>query len=211
MKTLLQCDFDGTLTEEDVGFMLLQLYGNGYWKKLLEDYKAQRISVDEFNTAVFAMIRADRQTLVDAARKNAVVRAGLKELVSYCRQKDYRLVIVSNGLEFYIQTILEDMGLAELEFHAAKTEFHPDGLKVKYIGLDGRRSEDGLKEAYIKSYRNEGYRVIYLGDGDSDIYAARHAHQVIARDYLLSYCSEHGINAVPFEDLHDVIKILEKL
>ncbi len=211
MKTVLQCDFDGTLTVEDVGFMLLELYGKGDWEKLLEDYKEHRINVDEFNTAVFAMIKADKQTLVDATRKNAVVRKGLKELVDYCKRKDYKLVIVSNGLEFYIQTILEDMGMGEVEFHAAKTEFHPDGLKVRYIGLDGSRSNDGLKEAYIKSYLDEGCRVIYLGNGDSDIYAARHAHQVIARDFLLSYCAEQGLNVLPFEDLHDVIEILEKL
>lgn len=211
MKTVLQCDFDGTLTVEDVGFMLLEHYGQRDWKKLLEAYEAHRINVDEFNTAVFAMIKADRETLVGATRRNAEVRKGLKELADYCRGKDYKLVIVSNGLEFYIRTILEDMGLADIEVHAAETEFHPEGLKVRYIGLDGKRSEDGLKEAYMKSYLNDGCRVIYVGNGDSDIYAARHAHHVIARDFLLSYCRENGIDAVPFDDLHDVIGILEKL
>lgn len=211
METVLQCDFDGTLTVEDVGFMLLDLYGQGDWKKLLDDYIEHKINVDEFNTAVFATIRADKETLVESTRRNAVVREGLKELVDYCLSKDYKLVIISNGLEFYIRTILEDIGLGNLEVHAAETEFHPEGLKVRYIGLDGNRSEDGLKEAYMKSYLDQGCRVIYVGNGDSDIHAARHAHHVIARDFLLNYCNENGIAAQPFEDLHDVIEILEKL
>ncbi len=33
-KTLVQCDFDGTVTEEDVSFMLLDAFANGGWRQL---------------------------------------------------------------------------------------------------------------------------------------------------------------------------------
>ncbi len=211
MKTLIQCDFDGTITDEDIGFVLLDRYAPEEWRKLLQDYKEHKISVDEFNTRAFSMITADRATLEAATRSIYRVRDGFPELIDYCAKRGFRLVIVSNGLEFYIRIILQEIGLANIEVHAAQTEFNVDGLEVQYIGPDGNRSNDGLKEAYIKLFKNEGYRVIYIGNGDSDIYAARHAYQVFARDVLLSYCNNEGLKCKPFNDIYDVIKGLDSL
>ena len=53
--------------------------------------------------------------------------------------------------------------------------------------------------------------MVYVGNGDSDIYAARHAHHVFARDMLLEYCHENSIICKPFADLNDVVKGLENL
>ena len=39
MKTLIQCDFDGTVTEEDVSFFLLDAFAQGDWRALLREYK----------------------------------------------------------------------------------------------------------------------------------------------------------------------------
>jgi len=39
-KTLIQCDFDGTITEEDVSFILLDTFARGDWRRLLKEYKA---------------------------------------------------------------------------------------------------------------------------------------------------------------------------
>ena len=153
MKTLIQCDFDGTITDEDIGFVLLDRYGRDEWRQLLRDYKEHEISVDEFNTQAFSLIKADRTTLEETTRNVYKIRDGLLELVDYCSKRGFRLVIVSNGLEFYIRIILQEIGLENLEVYAAQTEFHTDGLKVQYIGPDGGRSNDGLKETYIKLFK----------------------------------------------------------
>ena len=46
MKTLVQCDFDGTVTEEDVSFFLLDTFAQGDWRRLLQEYKEGKISRD---------------------------------------------------------------------------------------------------------------------------------------------------------------------
>jgi len=38
MKTMVQCDFDGTITEEDVSFFLLDTFADGDWRQLWKDY-----------------------------------------------------------------------------------------------------------------------------------------------------------------------------
>jgi 2-hydroxy-3-keto-5-methylthiopentenyl-1-phosphate phosphatase len=211
MKTLVQCDFDGTVTEKDTSFFLLDTFAQGNWRRLLREYKEHRISVGEFNTKAFSMIRADKPTLVKALDSKIKVRAGFHELVNYCRRRGFRLVIVSNGLDFYIEATLKGLGLNNFEVHAARASFHPEGMEVKYLGPDGKRLEDGFKEAYIQFFLKLGYRVIYVGNGDSDFAPAKYAHLVFATGELLAYCRENNLNYKPFENFTDVVRGIDSL
>jgi 2-hydroxy-3-keto-5-methylthiopentenyl-1-phosphate phosphatase len=211
VKTLVQCDFDGTVTEKDISFFLLDAFAQEDWRRLLRKYKEHKISVGEFNTKAFAMVKDDKPTLLEALKGEVKVRAGLRELVNYCRKRGFRLVIVSNGLDFYIEAILKDIGLKNIEMHAAQASFHPEGMEVHYVGPDGQRLEDDVKEAYIKSFLKLGYRVIYIGNGDSDVAPAKYAHHIFATGDLLAYCRESNLNYKPFENFMDVVKDLEQM
>lgn len=208
MATVVQCDFDGTVTEKDTSFFLLDAFAQGDWRRLLREYKEHKISVGEFNTKAFTMVKADKPTLLDALKGKVEVRAGFHELVDYCLKKGFRLVIVSNGLDFYIEAILKDQGLENIEVHAAQASFHPEGMKVYYVGPDGRKLDDGVKEAYTQSFLKLGYRVIYVGNGDSDIVPAKYAHHVFATGELLAYCRANNLNYKPFENFIDVVREL---
>ena len=212
-KTTVQCDFDGTITEKDVSFLLLNNFANGDWRPLLEEYKAGKISVGAFNTKTFAMIKADKQTLIEfiLTSSKVKIRPGFRELLDYCSQKDLKFVIVSNGLHFYIKTILEDMGIKNVEIFAAQNRFLPEGLEAKYIGPDGNQLEDSFKETHTKLFLKQGYRVVYIGDGVSDIYPAKRAYHVFATGDLLAYCKEANLNCTSFVDLNGVVRGLELL
>ena len=211
MKTLIQCDFDGTVTEKDTSFFLLDAFAQGDWRRVLREYKERRISVGEFNTKAFAMVKEDKTTLLEELRGKVKVRSGFHELVNYCQRKSFRLVIVSNGLDFYIKAVLEDLGLDSIEVHAAQASFHPEGMKVQYIGPDGNRLEDKFKEAYIKSFLKLGYRVIYVGNGDSDLAPAKSAYYVFATGELLPYCRESNLKHEPFENFLDIVRYIDLL
>jgi 2-hydroxy-3-keto-5-methylthiopentenyl-1-phosphate phosphatase len=208
VKTLVQCDFDGTVTEKDASFFLLDAFAQGDWRRLLREYKEHRISVGEFNTKAFAMVKADKPTLLGALKGEVKVRVGFNELVNYCRGKGFRLVIVSNGLDFYIKGVLKALGLENIEVHAAQASFHPEGMRVQYVGPAGKRLDNSFKEAYIKSFLKLGYRVIYMGNGDSDVAPAQYAHYVFATGDLLTYCRENNLDYKPFENFSDVVREL---
>lgn len=211
MKTLIQCDFDGTITEEDVSFFLLDKFAQGDWRRLFQQYREQEISVGDFNTRAFAMVKADEHRLLEALEGNVKVRAGFDELVRYCREEGLRFVIVSNGLDFYINAVLKDVGLSDLEVHAAQASFHPTGMKVRYVGPDGKTVDDGFKDAYIESFLRLGSRVIYIGNGDSDIAPAKRAHRVFATGDLLAYSRENNLDCRPLTDFREVVQELDRL
>jgi len=211
MKTLVQCDFDGTITEKDASFLLLDAFADGDWRHLLQQYREHKITVNHLNTRAFAMIKAPEQTLLDLLKKRVKIRAGFSELIACCQRKRFQLVIVSNGLDFYIKAILKDLGQDNLPVFAAQTKFGPNGIETKYIGPEGNQLEDNFKIAYTRSFLKEGYQVIYIGDGLSDFPPAKEAYQVFATGELLACCQKTNLDCTPFADLNDVVKGLELL
>jgi 2-hydroxy-3-keto-5-methylthiopentenyl-1-phosphate phosphatase len=210
-KTLVQCDFDGTITEEDVSFLILDAFANGDWRQLLAEHREGRISVGCFNQKAFAMVKASERAMIELTKRKAKTREGFEELVNRCHNNGFRLVIVSNGLDFYIKEILEDVGINDVEVFAARTGFRPEGIQVQYLDPNGNLLDEGFKEAYTKLFLVEGYRIIYVGNGVSDIGPAQLAHHVFACGELLRFCKEGDIPCTPFVDLNDVAEGLETL
>lgn len=216
MKTAVQIDFDGTVTIEDVSFLLLDTYVGQKWRDELEEYSSGKIPVGTFNKRVFGMMKASRKTMTDFVFTDprVQIRKGFKELLVYCENKGYKIVIVSNGLLFYIQAILKKLGvdtIKGLEIYAAKNDFYEGGVNVAYIGPDGGEVEAGFKEAYTAMLKKQGYKVFYIGNGDSDIHPARMASRVFATEQLLERCRKEKLKCVPFKDFFEVIEELKSL
>ncbi len=213
MKTLVQCDFDNTIAGLDVSFMLLDAFADGDWRQILQEYQERKIPVGVFSQRTFAMIKADEKTMLDYlfAGDRVKIRPGFKELLDLCSRKGFAFVIVSNGLKFYIEATLKYIGVADIEVFAAHIEFDPDGLKITYIGPDGQQVLDNFKRLYAELHLNRGYRVVYIGDGYSDIAPASLADYVFARDDLLAHCQKNNLKCTPFNDLNDVVRGLESI
>ena len=212
-KTAVQLDFDGTVTEEDVSYLLLDTFAGRNWRKYLDEYSSGKITVGTFSKKVFGMMIADRKTMTDFVLNNphVKVRPGLKEFIEHCKNIGIEVVIVSNGLTFYVEAILEKLGIDRVDIHAAENIFSPSGIKIRYLGPDGKELETGFKQAYTDMLCNMGYQVVYVGDGTSDIDASRKAHYVCATSSLLELCQAENLKCYPFNDFFDVIKIIKNL
>ena len=201
---------DWALANDEVQ-ALMEAYADGDWKRKFQQYQDGEITVGRFNEEAFAMVKEGRETLVPLARNGARVRGGFADFYTYCQQQGFRLVIVSNGLDFYIKEVLGGMGLGDIEVFAARTEFHPGGLKVQYVGPEGTVLDAGFKDSYVDSFLGQGYRMVYIGNGASDIPAAVRCHHIFATGDLLAHCGREGIACTPFTDFHRVISGLEVL
>ena len=213
METAVQIDFDGTVTEEDVSFLLLDTYVGGKWREYLKEYTSGQIPVGAFNKKVFGMMKADRKTMTDLVLNSdrVKIRPGFKELIEYCRKQGFKVIIISNGLTFYIEAILKNLEINGIDIYAAENVFITGGMKVRYLGPDGKELESGFKEAYTDMLCREGYEVIYVGNGTSDIYPSRKSKHVFATADLLKRCREEKLKHFEFDDFHDVIRELKQL
>lgn len=214
MKQVIQCDFDGTITIGEVSRLLLETFAQGDWSGILEQYKAGKITVQDCNVWQFAMVRTDKDTMRDFLLNSGkvVIRPGFENLLNFSRDCEMDFVITSNGQRFYIETILNNMGIDDIEIFAAQCEFSPDGMKLTYPGPKGNHLADGFKEAWAIELKNRGYdRIYYAGNGASDIFPAQHATHVFAIDGLLERCRDENISCIPFNDLYDIVNGIKEI
>jgi 2-hydroxy-3-keto-5-methylthiopentenyl-1-phosphate phosphatase len=210
-NTVIQCDFDGTITEKDVSFFLLDRFASKDWRGLLEEYRQGKISVGKLNTDAFSLVKADEETLLQAMRGEVKIRAGFLDVVDFCHNKGIHLHIVSNGLDFYIREILKILHLESIPFFAAQTTFHPDGMKVVYKDPDGTPMDSGLKTYFVNSYLRKGYNILYAGNGPSDLEPARLCHRIFATGELVSFCREAKVPCTTFTDFLEMLDDLKTL
>ncbi|MDP2920174.1 MAG: HAD-IB family phosphatase [Dehalococcoidia bacterium] len=208
-KTLVQCDFDGTVTVKDMSFLLLDEFAGPAWRELDDEYVAGKITVGRFNELAFNMVKASRQEMLDFLAFHTALRPGFREMAEYCRQRNIRLVVVSNGLDFYIDDIFRKEGISGVEYHAAETSFYPGGLKVRYVSPEGKVLDSAFKESYLLKHLAEGYRVAYIGDGRSDFLPAKQCQRVFATGTLLELCQSDGVSCMPFSSFKEIINELE--
>lgn len=203
-KTIIQCDFDGTVTIGDVGFLLLDAFAEDNWRESLEKYRNGKITVGRFNKLAFALVNATREEMESYIRKKIEIRSGFTELVEICRSKQIKFAIVSNGLDFYIKTALASLGINDVPVHAATTVFDGHGVQVDYISPAGKILDEGFKESHAQAFLDSGYRIIYIGNGYSDFAAAKMADKIYAIDSLARHCTRENVMCTRFDTLHEV-------
>ena len=214
MRKVIQCDFDGTLTIGEVSRLLLEEFAEGDWQSFTRDYTEGKISVQNCNIVQFAMVKIDEKTMTDFLTNSGRVeiRPGFQEFFEYCTLQGFDVVITSNGLKLYIETILNNMGIKDVAVYAALSKFTDNGIELTYPGPDGTNIEDGFKAFYSKLLKEKGYDVMYyVGNGVSDIFPARHADHIFAIDGLLERCRREKLECTPFDDLHDVVRGLDAI
>ena len=201
---IIQCDFDGTITTNNISLVLREKFAIGNWRKIESDYLGGHITVEQSNKLQFALIEESREKLEAFARKNAEIRPGFLEFVRYCQESAIPFAIVSSGLDFYIEAVLDKIGASDLELHCAQTSFTKDGITVSYAGPDGGTVREGFKKKYLAWLRKRGGRVVYIGDGLSDLEAARQADHVFATGHLLDLLDTYSIERSAFSDFYDL-------
>ncbi len=80
-----------------------------------------------------------------------------------------------------------------------------DGIDVVYYDPEGNVINQGFKKKYLTSLKKRGKDIIYLGDGLSDLEAARQADYVFATGHLLDLLDTYSIERSAFSDFYDLL------
>jgi 2-hydroxy-3-keto-5-methylthiopentenyl-1-phosphate phosphatase len=132
------------------------------------------------------------------------LRPGFVEFIRYCQESAIPFAIVSSGLDFYIEPVLVEIGMPDLELHCGRTSFNRDGIDVSYYDPDGNIINQGFKNKYLTWLKKREKNIIYLGDGLSDLEAARQADHVFATGHLLDLLGTQSIACSAFSNFYDL-------
>ncbi|HEY81710.1 MAG TPA: MtnX-like HAD-IB family phosphatase [Dehalococcoidia bacterium] len=203
---IIQCDFDGTIIENNLSILLRENFARGDWRKIESDYLSGRLTVEQSNKLQFALIKEPEEKLRKFVLQHVELRAGFVEFVRYCQEKGIQFVIVSSGLDFYIEPVLEDIGLLGLELYCGQASFTENGIEVTYRDPEGNIVTEGFKQKYLAWLKQRGGEIIYIGDGLSDLEAARQADHVFATGHLLNLLGRASVSCHGFSDFHDLLR-----
>jgi 2-hydroxy-3-keto-5-methylthiopentenyl-1-phosphate phosphatase len=208
---MVQCDFDDTISVGNVSTAIRTAFGGGGWRAMEEEYLAGKISVEQSNIRQFALVDAQREAIEEFVLTEVVVRDGFREFVEYCRREGVRMTVVSSGLDIYVAPTLKRLGLEGQEFYSARARFAAGGIEVRYVDPAGSPLTSGFKESFVRHFKSQGYRVVYIGDGTSDIVPASEADFVIARSTLQRHLRANGLPSHGFETFGEVLRHVEEI
>jgi len=202
-------DFDNTITTFDVLDDLIKRFSiNDKWKKLEKDWVDGKISSKKCLEGQLTGVRITKKGLDDYLARITLDKH-FKKLLALLRQEGSIPVIVSDDFSFIIKTILKNNGIGKIKIFSNTLRFSKDKLIPSFPHMN----KLCLKSANCKRKHifNNGYgkkKIIYIGDGLSDVCAAGHADLVFAKGKLLDYLENKKKPYAGFYNLSDVYTFL---
>jgi 2-hydroxy-3-keto-5-methylthiopentenyl-1-phosphate phosphatase len=185
-------DYDGTVAQTDVGDTVMAEHVNADWEPIAAAYDEGRIGSRRAMEAELALLRATEADLMATAALQPH-DPGLDPLVRRANEVGIPVEIVSDGFAFYIPAALASLGLAELSIVAASTTFAGDRARIDFPNGHPSCFVCGTcKRQRVLAHQAAGRSVVFVGDGESDRYAAGYADVVFAKRALVRICIEAG-------------------
>jgi 2-hydroxy-3-keto-5-methylthiopentenyl-1-phosphate phosphatase len=185
-------DYDGTVSLTDVTEMLLAQHVAGVWEEAEASYDAGDMGSRRLMSWEVSLIDADP----DVLRATAAAQPHDPGFVGFVRRAQAAAIpveIVSDGYGFFIQPALEALGVGELPVVTARTVFSGRRPSIEFPNGHPTCLVCGTcKRQRVLAYRAAGRRVVYIGDGESDRYAAGYSDIVFAKRSLERICLEAG-------------------
>jgi 2-hydroxy-3-keto-5-methylthiopentenyl-1-phosphate phosphatase len=205
-------DFDNTITRGDVLDAVIERFSASNHLQTLEaDWEAGRIGARE---CLDGQLRGLRATWAEFARHLEGVKldAGFFALLEFVKSAEGELTIVSDNFDLFVSHILQRRGLAHVAVRANHLELADDRATPSFpFSNPACPGCAHCKKTHFVPPNADGRRVIYIGDGRSDLCPARHADLVFAKSSLLTQLRVEKVPCVAFGELADVVAALEKL
>ena len=201
------CDFDGTITCEDLGVATMQRFAHGDWWSLELAWRNREIDTVTCMQRQFAMVEASEAEL-RTFYQQAPVDEGFVPFVQACRRAGVDVVVLSDGLDLYIHIVLARLGLADLPCHANHAWFEAGRLRLAFPHRSRDDAQCGnCKRSHVDRLAAHYAKVAYVGDGFSDRCVVEHARPVFAKSHLAEYCQAHALAFTAFTSFADLLSV----
>lgn len=204
------CDFDGTIALKDVGYHMLSHFSTVGNDDLAELWNSRKIGARECLKIEASRINASREDML-AFVDRFELDPEFKDFVRLASEHAAPPIALSDGLDFYIDHLLQKHGLGHLERYANRAVFAGRSMTVEFpydngCGVCGSCKAQRILE--IKKRDNITGQIVFIGDGYSDICAIAETDILFAKSDLRRYCESKNIPHRPFETFADVSKSL---
>jgi len=205
-------DFDGTLTNKDTLALLLDRYASSDWYAI--EKKALNGDLDEREALAqeMALITEPDEVLFDTLKREIKPAEGTRELVSFIKEKKWKMTVLSGGLIRFSGLLWASWGFADIPLFANDHGRDSAG-RMTIIKAKTPRIKDHCnhcKRWHLEHAKEQGAAVIYIGDGLTDFCASEAADRVYAKDKLVDYLKQNNREFIEFHSLLEVVDDLQE-
>ena len=205
------CDFDGTVCIPDSCDFLLEKYAPREWKELDDAVWRGELTEREAFQRQIGLLRVTWEEARAALLKGVRIREGFPEFVRLCRLHSIPLTILSSGLRELIDVLLQSVGVSGVPVLAHHAEIKGDLWHLRLIEIPRLAEHCSHCKCVTVLAQKQAGRVIYIGDGYTDLCPVQHADVVFATGRLAEECAARGRLFMPFHTFFDIEHELEKL
>jgi 2,3-diketo-5-methylthio-1-phosphopentane phosphatase len=207
LKPVLFFDFDNTLTAGDVLDQVIERFSpDEAWRDWENAWEDGHLSARECLRRQIENLRVSRNGLFDYLRQVRIDPA-FPAIVDWARSRRIDVIIVSDSFLPLINHILGNNGIVGLPVFANDLAFVGDRLAPSFPHADDSCTRSAnAKARHLLPYRH--HRIVFAGDGHSDLDAALAADVVFAKSTLARELSALSIPFRPFETLDPVLRYL---
>lgn len=185
-------DYDGTISLTDVTDVVMAQHAAGIWEEAAARYDAGLMGSRRLMAWEIAYVEADEAALLATAAAQPH-DPGFVPLVRRAQAAGIPVEIVSDGFGYFIRPALVALGVGELPVVTARTVFADGRASMEFPNGHPRCFVCGTcKRQRVLAHRAAGRRVVFIGDGESDRYAAGYSDIVFAKRSLERICLEAG-------------------
>lgn len=207
------CDFDGTVSVEDITDSLLERFARPGWRAIEASWRRGEIGSHDCMAEQVALLDASRDE-IDAHLDTMMIDRAFPAFVEEAERAGMPLAVVSDGLDYAIRRILDSHGLGHLPVIANRLEAVGERewrLDFPHGSADCRVASGNCKCASAARARAGRRRVLLVGDGASDFCASAQADLVLAKHRLIEHCRSAAIPYVPITGFADALDLLPTL
>ncbi len=210
MKILIVSDFDGTINKKDLGEEFGKVVES--YSDLKKKFINNTLSVPEIYKRLLDVEGMSFKVIRDFYVERAVIDEYFIHFLNFINSKEISHIIVSDGFDLLIEDALARNGIKDNICVFANIMRDGDGkVFMDFPFWDNECAFSGVcKKRIIKAFKPYFDRIIYIGNGYSDIDAVPEADVVFARSILKSYCNENKISSLWYGNYGDIIKKLDR-
>ena len=185
-------DYDGTIAQTDVSDTLMADYVTADWEERVAQYDAGLVGSRGLMEWEVGLITADPASLLATAAAQPH-DPGFRGFAERARAARIPVEVVSDGFGFFIAPALEALGVPWIPIATAATTFPASGPHIEFpFGNAACFACGTCKRERVRAHQAAGRAVVFIGDGESDRYAAAYADIVFAKHALERLCLEAG-------------------
>ncbi|KAJ8119339.1 hypothetical protein ONZ43_g3690 [Nemania bipapillata] len=226
-KIICFSDFDGTIFMQDTGHVLFDNLGCGPERRELldEQIKTGERSFRDVSEEMWGSLHVPFDDGFEIMNKTLEMDPDFQGFHKYCINNNIPFNVISAGLKPILRRVLDtflgEQQSAQINIVANDAQIAEDGSEWKPIWRhDNELGHD--KALSVQEARNEAKLqcedgtiplIVFIGDGVSDLPAAREADVLFARRGLRleEYCIENNISYIPFDTFADIQRGIERI